>query len=480
MRGAILCAVLAAGAVGAVRPAAAQGSQVRFQSVTVRPGDTLWSIAHTYLRDPGKWDQILKYNKLPNDPTVALPGMVLRVPVSLIKEDMRAAALVYLANRVNYRRQDTAQWQAAVAEMQLYRGDSLRTFDSAKARVKFVNAQMLNLDPNSMVIIKPVAKDYDLELKSGGVFVGRSRVVTASARITPKTSDTEYSAKVQNDLSTLVEVYKGVAAVDAQGKTVDVPAGMGTEIRLGMAPAVPKLIADLPQFESRAAEFAAGNTGRGRSQVDARVAMPVSVTSEDINASQDVDAFGSDMKALSIGRPVSGYHVQAARNRDFGSLVFDKTYSVEEPIRIKEENLPPGVYWWRVATIDLLGTEQSFSAPRLYSLGVARGAKGTIDLHTSFTLLRPAADEHVSSDTYRVVGLIKQENLNVQVDGKPARIDESGNFFSTVKLKEGVNLITILISDNYGHSTKLTRRVSYAKAAQSSSGDSLLPPPDLQ
>lgn len=479
MRIAIFCLALRA-ALGGVPPAGAQEDTAKFQNVTVRPGDTLWSISHTYLRDPAKWDQILRYNKLPNDPTVALPGMVLRVPVNLIKEDMRAAALVYLVNRVNYRRQDTAQWHNAAADMQLYRGDSLRTFDSAKARVKFVNAQMLNLDPNSMVIIKPAAKDYDLELKSGGVFVGRSRVVTASARITPKTNDTEYSAKVQSDLSTLVEVYKGVAAVDAQGKTVDVPAGMGTEIKLGMAPEVPKLISDLPRFEARAAEFAAGAEGRTRSQVDARVAMPVAVTSEDINASQDVDAFGSDMKALSIGKPVSGYHVQAARNRDFASVVFDKTYSTEEPIRMKDENIPPGVYWWRVATIDLLGTEQSFSAPRLYSLGVARGNKGAIDLHTSFTLLRPAQDEHVSSDTYRVMGLIKQENLNVTVDGKPARIDESGNFFATVRLKEGVNLITILVSDSYGHSTKLTRRVLYAKAARSGPGESLLPPPDMQ
>ncbi|MFH1620448.1 MAG: LysM peptidoglycan-binding domain-containing protein, partial [bacterium] len=65
------------------------GAPVRaqeFQKVTVRPGDTLWSIANTYLKDPTNWNEILKYNRLPSsDPSVALPGLVLKVPVYMIK-----------------------------------------------------------------------------------------------------------------------------------------------------------------------------------------------------------------------------------------------------------------------------------------------------------------------------------------------------------------------------------------------------------
>jgi len=35
------------------------------QNITVKPGDTLWSISNKYLQDPKKWDIILKYNNLP-------------------------------------------------------------------------------------------------------------------------------------------------------------------------------------------------------------------------------------------------------------------------------------------------------------------------------------------------------------------------------------------------------------------------------
>ena len=158
----------------------ADDGELSFQNVVVRQGDTLWGIANTYLKDPSKWDQILQYNRLPSsDPTVALPGMTLRVPVALIKESLRAAKLIYKLNRVFFRRRETADWKATVEEMELYRGDSIKTLDASKAKVRFINADLLSLDPNSLAVIKPLHADYDVELKTGGLFVGRSRLVTA-------------------------------------------------------------------------------------------------------------------------------------------------------------------------------------------------------------------------------------------------------------------------------------------------------------
>jgi len=92
---------------------AASTQESELQAIVVRPGDTLWAIANKYLKDPARWDEILKHNKLPSsDPTVALPGMTLRVPVTLIKEDLRAAHLIYRMNKVLFRRKETADLQA--------------------------------------------------------------------------------------------------------------------------------------------------------------------------------------------------------------------------------------------------------------------------------------------------------------------------------------------------------------------------------
>lgn len=435
-----------------------------FQSVVVKRGDTLWGIANLYLKDPAKWDEILKYNRLPSsDPTVALPGMTLRVPVALIKEDMRAAKLVYLINKVNFRRKETADWKAAAQDMELFRGDGLRTYDDSRAKVQFLNKEFLSLEPNSMAIIKPVNVETDVVLKSGGIFVGHSRVATVSATIVPKTRDTQFSARVRQDLSTLVEVYTGKAAVQAQGQSVDVTAGQQSEVKMGLAPAAPRPIADLPDFEARAAEFTGSEIqGEARVRVAKGAQLAFGSDADSINKARDAGNLSGEVDSLRVGLPISGYRVQASRSREFDKVVFDKNYDPEDKIDLKSQNLPPGVYWWRVALIDLLGVEGKFSAPRLYSVGLNGAAQDNnqIDLKDAVVLIKPADDEEVSANVYQVQGLVKFDSVSVTVNGKPVRRDDGGNFTLDVKLKSGPNDLVIEATDPAGNSMTITRRLT--------------------
>ncbi|MBI3551511.1 MAG: LysM peptidoglycan-binding domain-containing protein [Elusimicrobia bacterium] len=461
MRGLILSLFLACPSAGAGGGGAAE---VVFQNVVVRQGDTLWGIANTYLKDPSKWDQILRYNRLPSsDPTVALPGMVLRVPIQLIKENLRAAHLIYMVNRVLFRRKETADWKGAKEEMELFRGDSVRTLDASKAKVKFLNADLLSLDPNSLAIIKPMHEDYDVELKTGGLFVGRSKVVTVSARITPKTQDTQYSARVRQDLSTLVEVYTGLAAVEGQGKSVDVKAGMASEVKLGLAPTAPTKIADLPEFEARAADFN-GETvaGQSRLKVASGAELPTGAAADDVNNAADANNLKAEVSGLSIGLPISGYRLQASRARQFDKVIFDKVFEADSRIDLAYENIPSGIYWFRIALIDLLGTEQAFSSPRLYSVGLGRQLKALkTDLKSSLLVSKPSGDEDVVNDMYRIVGRVTSDNLSVSVNGKPGRQDENGNFSVEIKLNDGPNIISISVRDSSGNTETITRKVTF-------------------
>ncbi len=455
----LFCSVL----VLAAAAARAEIDAPSFQNVVVRQGDTLWGIANTYLKDPSKWDQILKYNRLPSsDPTVALPGMTLKVPIQLIKENLRAAHLIYMVNRVLFRRKETADWKGSSEGMELFRGDSLRTLDASKARVKFLNEDLLSLDPNSLAIIKPMHEDYDVELKTGGIFVGRSRVVTASARITPKTRDTQYSAKVKPDLSTTVEVYTGVANVEGQGKSVDVTAGMATEVKLGLAPNVPTKIADLPDFEARAQDFNGESmAGKARVRIADGAALPTGAGADQVNSALDANNLKGAVTELSVGLPISGYRVQASQSRNFEKIVLDKVFDPDAKIDLTYENVSAGVYWFRISLIDLLGTEQPFSAPKLYTVGLGKQLKAEgPDLKSSFVVSKPAGDENVSSNIYRVVGRVTEENMTVAVNGKPARIDENGNFAVDVKLNDGPNILSISITDAKGNADTITRKVT--------------------
>lgn len=463
MRTVLLALLLLPPASHAGAAEAAEG----FQNVVVQRGDTLWGIATKYLENPSNWDQILKYNRLPSsDPTVALPGMVLRVPIKIIRKELRAAHLIYMINKVTYRRKETAEWKAGTEGMELFRGDSLRTQDASKAKVRFLNADLLSLDPNSLAVIKPIHEDYDVELKTGGLFVGKSRVVTASARITPKTPDTQYSARVKNDLTTLVEVYTGAAAVEGQGKTVDVKAGMSSEIKLGLAPSVPIKIADQIAFYDRAKDF--NNdlvSGRARVTVGKGAALSAGMNADDINNAADSSGLRSEVINLRLGEPIMAYRVQASKSRtDFTSrdnVVFDKRYDPDTKIDLAYENLQPGVYWFRIALIDLLGVEQPFSAPRAYSVGLGKGMREAgVDLKTHLLLTKPAGDEDVAADTYYVKGRVTADNLTVSVNGKTVRQDEDGNFSADVRLSDGPNTIEVKVSDAAGNSATTSRRVT--------------------
>jgi hypothetical protein len=441
----------------AAKPAATSVESTSFQVLVVQPGDTLWAIANKYLKDPARWDEIVKNNSLPTkDPTVALPGMTLRVPVRLIKVQLRAAYLVYLINRVLYRRKETANWKEGKFQMELFQGDSLRTLDESRARVKLLDKELLSMEPNSMAIIKPLDRDGDLELRAGSVFAGRARVVTASAMVTPRTKDTRYAATVEADLTTRVDVFKGAAGVDAQGGTVEVPAGMSTRVQPGLAPELPKPIANLPEMENRAFEYASAVEVGGGAAPEPR--GPAAAAPE---PEADASNLRGDLETLRVGLPIMGYRVQASSDRDFKKIVFDKRYESEDRLRPADEGLRAGAYWWRIAIVDLLGTEGNFSEPRYYTVGIKRGAAAeTTDLKKAVIISAPALDAVIRGDTVRVLGVLRDDRLSVEVAGKPVRVDEDGNFSALVTLPAGATEIRIVVSDGKGNQTEISRRVS--------------------
>jgi hypothetical protein len=450
----ILLLPCAASPARAAEPDVLRESQTTFQSVIVKPGDTLWGISHAYLKDPARWDEILKYNKLPTqDPTVALPGMTLHVPIKLIKTSLRAAHVVYLVNKVLYRRKETADWKGTKMTMEVFQGDSLRTLEESKARVMFLNKELLNLEQNSMAVIKPSDSDADVELKAGSVFTGHARIVTSTARITPRTGDTRYSATVEPNLTTRVEVFKGEAAVAAQGASVVVPAGMQTRVAPGLAPEMPRALENAADLEARAQEFMSASTVGGGAAPDPKVPPPQP------EPEADAESLRSDIQVLKIGEPILGYRVQASVEQDFHRPVFDRKYGTEDRFAAEEAGLKPGAYWWRVSAVDLLGTEGRFHAPRYYTVGIKRIDPENERLANMVTLISPEQNAEVG-DTVRVSGILRDERLKLEINGRPVRVDDEGNFSAVLKTQVGGNSVSLTVSDGKGNQTTISRHVT--------------------
>lgn len=353
------------------------------QNITVKPGDTFPSIANTYLKDARKWNEVVKLNGLPPD-AIAMPGMVLKVPVNLIKEQYRAAKLLSYVNEVILRKSGAADWAGVAAKMDLFKGDTLRTRAEARADVEFYTKEVLNLYPNSMVTLRPPNKDADVDLQAGSIYGRGAKVITPSAKILPRTKDTEFDAKVKEDLTTQVQVRKGRVGVEAKGKTVEVAEGFATTVKFDMPPAQPLKLPPMAEFaEGGGPRLGAGKvpqmkidggvislnqaapkagTGGGAAAPDISKNIETGdVNDKNINTAEIA-------KMISVANPVQSYHLQVSQTQNFAAPLLDKNYDAFDTINLGDL-LPPGVYWMRVAYIDLLGFKGKFNAPRQIIVG---------------------------------------------------------------------------------------------------------------
>lgn len=444
--------LLAAALLFAALPGPAAAAPEKVQSIKVMPGDTLWSLSQKYLKDPKRWNVLLKHNSLPtSDPTVALPGMTLKVPTEELKEKFQAAVLLDMERSVSFREVESPSWNPAAKKMELFEDWGLRTQEASWARVTFQNGGLLKLDANSMAILKsPKKSDHELELKRGVIHTTVARVVTPSARIVPKGGDTKYSARILDDLSTRVQVYKGAADVqDLKGaKNVEVKAGFYTDVALDRAPAVPTKI---PKADLAMAPEIRGLDARSEAVVKLRPGAP---------SAPGADGLGADLAALSVGLPVAAYRVQISRAADFAKPLFDKTFDATDPIDLSQAGLKDGSFFVRARVVDLLGEEGKWSAAKPYRPG---GADDIQSLAFTGTLevTRPEEEEvRVKASRYRILGRASKD-MSVLINGERVGKDADGLFSTEVLLKTGPNNFRIEASDVSGNDKVIFRRIVY-------------------
>lgn len=426
----------------------------KMQSIKVVPGDTLWSIAQKYLKDPRRWNVVLRNNKLPtSDPTVALPGMTLRIPTEELKERFQAAILMHMERKVSFRESDSPAWNPARQTMELFEDWSLRTQDQSWARVKFFAGAVLSLDPNSMAILKSPKKDNnELELKRGAIHTTLARVVTPSARIVPKGGDTKYTARILDDLSTRVQVYKGAADVqDIKGtKSVEVKAGFYTSVPLDRAPATPSKMPNVDMaMAPEVTDFAKGS---GDSVVKMRAPRA---------PGQGATGLAADIASLSVGVPVAAFRIQMAKDSSFsaGAMTFDKTFDPESEMKLPAAARTAKTCFFRASVIDLLGEQGKWSAAKPCPRKDEDFA--SLSFTSSLEVLRPEEEEvRVRVPRYRIMGRASTE-LNVLINGERVRKDEDGLFSTEVTLQTGVNNFRIEASDVRGNDKVIIRRVVF-------------------
>jgi hypothetical protein len=225
-------------------------AQESLQEVTVNAGDTMWNIANKYLKDPQKWPEIVKVNNLPTaDPTIALPGSRIKIPIALIKEEYRTAQLLQFIPEVRFKRKEEGDFKVVTPAMILRYEDALRTMQGAQARVKFPTNEIVQINENSYVVLKPEKIMQEVRLLEGEVRASRAKVIMPGGTVVkPQSNNSEYQARIREDKTEVVFVYKGEVNVTAKGKTVKVKEGFGTQVPKFSAPIEPMPLSSFKDF----------------------------------------------------------------------------------------------------------------------------------------------------------------------------------------------------------------------------------------
>jgi mannose-6-phosphate isomerase-like protein (cupin superfamily) len=325
--------------------------------------------------------------------------------------------------------------------------DSLRTLKGAQAQVRFPSREVVLINENSYVVLKPEKILQEIQLLQGDLRASRAKVVLPQGTVVkPQGGDSDYQAKVRDDNTEVVFVYKGKVDVTAQGKTVTVPEGFGTHVPKAAPPSAPQPLKSFSDFDpanlNTSLTDVISMSPKGNVSIKAPSMTPESKPS-------------SGAKSVVSKSMLTNYHMQLASDPDFKKIVIEKTQSIGEGFDVKNESIPDGTYYMRVAFIDALGVKGSYSEP------------STVIKDTLAPVFRGVLPDngqtYTGSEAFADVSGTVEGATHFSINDEIIFISATGRFDKAVSLHEGTNELRFFAKDAAGNETKLVRKVIYKK-----------------
>jgi hypothetical protein len=361
------------------------------------------------------------------------------------------AALVGLERTVKSKRSADLAWDDARRDMALFEDDAIRTFEKASATIAFGPDDLVEVDQNSLVIIKARRREGDeisLALLSGDLFDGlaakpapqRAQAIAEAVarrqltiRRAPEAAPgqkTRVAVRVLPDRTTSVAAVAGSLRIATPaGGEVTLKEKMVTKIDEKGLMAKPRVLPGVPalSFPEDGATYAF------QSKVP-RV----------------------DMRWKPVER-ARGYRVVVATDSAFRKIFADEGVA---GTALLVRNLQPGTYYWRVRAQDTDGFEGPYSGVRSVKAVYDDSPPRLAILAPPEMFVSPSSGIELKGETER--------NARVKVNGQKAQVRPDGSFTFPLVLKEGVNLVTVEAIDPAGNSEYGKRLITYKGARRSS------------
>jgi len=356
------------------------------------------------------------------------------------------ATLVNLERNVKAKRASDLSWEDARQQMPLYENDAVRTFDKSSATIAFGPDDLLDVDQNALVIIKPRAKgaedsEISLALLSSDFLdslaskpaTEQAKAIQAAASsrsltIRPVPGSRKPGEKTRVALHTLPDRSTSVAALSGSLKITG-PKGGEVVLKEKMVVKVTENGVLQPRVLPGSPEplFPADGATYGFQRKAPRVELK--------------------WRAAERGR---SYRLVVATDAKFQRIFADERVDgTSLPVQIRQ----PGTYYWRVRAQDADGFAGPYSTVRSVKADYDDTPPALAILSPPEMFVAPAPSVEIKGKTER--------DARVKVNGQKVSVGPDGTFNFPLALKEGVNLVTIEAIDTAGNSEYGKRLITY-------------------
>lgn len=362
------------------------------------------------------------------------------------------ATLSGFERAVKAKRASGLAWEDAEARMPLYENDAVRTFEKSSATIAFGRDDVLEVDQNALVVIKPLTHEggedeISLALLSPDLLdslaarpaAEQTQALAAAAekrqiriRALPGpggSSKSRIAVRTMPDKSTSVAAITGnVTLVSPKGQTLTLKEKMVTRIDSAGLVMNPRVVPAAPSLSF---------PDDGATYAFLRKAPKL------------------EMKWKPVERART-YRIIVANDPSFRRVFADeRVESTSMTLKIQQ----PGSYYWRVRAQDADGFAGPYSA--------VRSVKAVYDdAPPPLSILAPP-EMYVSPQPSVELRGKTDASARVKVNGEKVAVRPDGTFAQVVKLKEGVNLVTIEAVDAAGNAEYGKRYITYKGAKRS-------------
>jgi hypothetical protein len=225
---------------------------------TVRPGDNLITLGRVHLINPDNWKKVQQINQV-KDPYHMPVGMVLKVPLELVKQGPASAEVISVSG--------VAEMQTSIGYSPLKEGRvlgpgaRLLTRENSKVSIKFADGTVTNMASNTELVLDTLSLysggamvDTKLRLQKGQVEThanpqhvpgNTTKIITPTAIAAVR--GTQFRVEADN-AAVKQETLDGKVALQAESQEVLVDKGYGSYAELGKPPSEP--VALLPAVDT--------------------------------------------------------------------------------------------------------------------------------------------------------------------------------------------------------------------------------------